>query len=52
MQRESAKSSALWQQLQDLQQQLTERDTAAEKLQAELATLRNTNQVSHIRLSN
>ena len=46
MQKESAKSSALWQQLQDLQQQLAERDSATEKLQTELSNLRKANEVS------
>ena len=47
MQKESAKSSALWQQLQELQQQLSQRDAAAERLQAEVDTLTKANQVHH-----
>ena len=45
MQRESAKSSALWQQLQDLQSQLADRDSATERLNAELQALRKASDV-------
>lgn len=46
MEAESAKSSALWQQLQDLQKQLTERDAATEKLNAQITALKKSNEVA------